>query len=69
MREDPLTVLRRYNHWRRGIEYNGKFEEIPDPRVIGDALDALCDEVEALRRGFTDQPLAGPSETLEVARG
>lgn len=65
MREDHLTVLRRYNHWRRGQEYNGKFEEMPDPRVIGDALDALCDEVEALRRGITDQT----DQAREVAHG
>ena len=47
--DDHVETLRRYNRWRRGTEYNGKFEEMPDPRVIGEAIDAACDEVERMR--------------------
>jgi len=37
-----VEEIRRFNRWRRGDES----EEMPDPKLIGEALDELCDVVE-----------------------
>ena len=39
-----VSEVRRYNAWRRGDES----QEMPEPKRIGEALDALCDRVEEL---------------------
>ena len=43
--DDHVETLRRYNRWRRGQDC----EEMQDPRVVGDAIDAACDEIDRLR--------------------
>ena len=41
---DYIKTLREYNEWRRGSEIDQ-----PDPKRIGEAIDALIAEVERLR--------------------
>ena len=41
---DPVLILREYNAWRRGGD-----GPMPDPAVIGRAIDALCDKAERMR--------------------
>ena len=43
--DDHVETLRRYNRWRRGQDC----EEMQDPRVVGDAIDAACDKIDRLR--------------------
>ena len=45
---ETLAFVRLYNRWRRGDEQYGESIEMPHPKMIGEALDALCDEVERL---------------------
>ena len=45
---ETLAFVRRYQRWRRGDEQYGESIEMPHPKMIGEALDALCDEVERL---------------------
>jgi hypothetical protein len=44
--KDAILTLRGYNTWRRGDENYTQ----PDPRVIGEAIDAVVDGYEALLR-------------------
>lgn len=39
---EQIAFLRRYNAWRRGDETI----EQPDPKTIGEALEAVCDALE-----------------------
>ena len=41
-----VQFLRTFNRWRRGDENL----EQPCPRVVGEMIDAVCDEVEALQK-------------------
>jgi len=41
---DTVQFLRNFNRWRRG---DTSLEQ-PSPRVIGQMIDAICDEVETL---------------------
>lgn len=41
-----IETVRRYNVWRRGDDSI----EQPEPKAIGDALDAICDIAEHLSR-------------------
>lgn len=43
--DDHVETLRRYNRWRRSQDC----EEMQDPRVVGDAIDAACDKIDRLR--------------------
>ena len=45
--QDPLPILREYNAWRRGGD-----GPMPDPAVIGRAIDAMCDDMERLRAQY-----------------
>jgi hypothetical protein len=40
-----VNFLRTFNRWRRGDETL----EQPSPRVVGEMIDAACDEIEKLR--------------------
>ena len=46
---DNVEILRRYNRWRRGQALWSATADLPDPRVVGEAIDAACDEIERLR--------------------
>lgn len=48
--DDHVETLRRYNRWRRGQDC----EEMQDPRVVGDAIDAACDKIDRLRAELTE---------------
>ena len=41
-----VQFLRTFNRWRRGDENL----EQPCPRVVGEMIDAVCDEIETLKR-------------------
>jgi hypothetical protein len=43
---DTVQFLRTFNRWRRG----DKNLEQPCPRVVGEMIDAACDEIERLQR-------------------
>jgi hypothetical protein len=43
---ETVQFLRTFNRWRRGDENL----EQPCPRVVGEMIDAACDEIETLRR-------------------
>ena len=43
---DSIALVRRYNRWRRGDESL----EMEHPKVIGEALDAICAHAEKLER-------------------
>jgi len=47
--DDNVEILRRYNRWRRGQSLWSATADLPDPRVVGEAIDAACDEIERLR--------------------
>ena len=46
---DNVEILRRYNRWRRGQALWSATADLPDPRVVGEAIDAACDEIERMR--------------------
>ena len=51
---ETITILRRYNKWRRG---NLEGRPMPDPREIGEAIDAaieMIDRLEAAERSVTE---------------
>ena len=52
--DDHVETLRRYNRWRRGQDC----EEMQDPRVVGDAIDAACDKIDRLRAELAERGLA-----------
>ena len=41
---DPVEFLTQYNAWRRGAEIDQ-----PEPKIIGEAIDAVLEEVLRLR--------------------
>ena len=41
-----VNFLRKFNRWRRGDETL----EQPCPRLVGEMVDAVCDEVKTLKR-------------------
>jgi hypothetical protein len=43
---ETVQLLRTFNRWRRG----DKNLEQPCPRVVGEMIDAACDEIERLQR-------------------
>ena len=43
---DTVKVLRQHNIWRRGVDES---VQMLAPSVIGQAIDAACDELERLR--------------------
>jgi hypothetical protein len=43
---ETVQFLRTFNRWRRGDENL----EQPCPRVVGEMIDAVCDEIEALKQ-------------------
>jgi hypothetical protein len=51
---DTVQLLRTFNRWRRG----DKNLEQPCPRVVGEMIDAACDEIERLQRDRDEARLA-----------
>ena len=47
--DDNVEILRRYNRWRRGQALWNAAADFPNPRVVDEAIDAACDEIERLR--------------------
>lgn len=43
---DSIQVVRQFNRWRRGLEY----EPYPNPSSVGHALDDVCDRLEKAER-------------------
>ena len=41
-----VQFLRTFNRWRRGDENL----EQPCPRIVGEMIDSVCDEIETLKR-------------------
>lgn len=39
-----LTILREHNKWRRGADI-----EMIDPKTLGEAIDVVCNLIEAMR--------------------
>ncbi len=46
MSNQTVTFLRTFNRWRRGEEAL----EQPCPRVVGEMIDAACDQIERMER-------------------
>lgn len=46
---DNVAALRKYNRWRRGLDAWHE-DAGPNPREIGEQIDAVCDEIELLRK-------------------
>lgn len=44
--EEAITTLRRFNIWRRYDGPAGCAPKMPDPKLIGQAMDVLCDYAE-----------------------
>lgn len=45
---DTVAALRKYNRWRRGLD-SWHEDAGPNPRDIGEQIDAAADEIERLR--------------------
>ena len=43
------TILRQFNEWRRGDYEPSEQPEPPDPREIGEAIDAAVEMIERMR--------------------
>lgn len=47
--DQTIAIVRRHNAWRRGDS-----SEMLPPRLIGQALDALCDHAERLQKELVE---------------
>lgn len=48
---ETIAFVRRYNAWRRGYDDS----EMPHPKDIGHAIDALCDHAERMERDLEQE--------------
>ena len=77
--DDNVEILRRYNRWRRGQALWNAAADFPNPRVVDEAIDAACDEIERLRAELETErmrlaacsviALANTPESAASARG
>ena len=77
--DNNVEILRRYNRWRRGQALWNAAADFPNPRVVDEAIDAACDEIERLRAELETErmrlaacsviALANTPESAASARG